>query len=152
MIATVTFEKTTYADLPHKFEAGTPNIVGAVGLGAAIDYVNSIDRVAAEAHEQKLLAYANEQFAGKNALRLYGTAPEKAGILSFAIDGVHPHDIGTILDFEGIAVRAGHHCAQPVMDHFGLPATTRASFGLYTDFDDIDALMLGIDKVLEIFG
>lgn len=152
MIATVTFEKTTYADLPHKFEAGTPNIVGAIGLGAAIDYLDTIDRDAAHAHEMALLAYTNEQFAAMNSVRIYGTAPEKTGLVSFAIDGVHPHDVGTVLDHDGIAVRAGHHCAQPVMDHFGVSATTRASFGLHSDFDDVDALVAGIKQVQEIFG
>jgi cysteine desulfurase/selenocysteine lyase len=152
MIATVTFEKTTYAELPHKFEAGTPNIVGAIGLGAAIDYLATIDRAAADAHEQALLAYTNEQLAGLNSVRIYGTAPQKVGLVSFTIDGAHPHDVGTILDHEGIAVRAGHHCAQPVMDRFGVPATTRASFGLHSDYDDVDALVSGIKLVQEIFG
>jgi len=152
MIATVTFEKTTYADLPHKFEAGTPNIVGAIGLGAAIDYMATIDLDAAHAHEQKLLTYLNQQFAEMDGLRIYGSAPEKVGLASFTIDGVHPHDVGTILDHDGIAVRAGHHCAQPVMDHFGVPATTRASFGLHSDVDDVDALAAGIKLVQEIFG
>jgi cysteine desulfurase / selenocysteine lyase len=152
MIATVTFEKTTYADLPHKFEAGTPNIVGAIGLGAAIDYLATIDLDAAHAHEQKLLTYLNQQFAAMEGLRIYGTAAEKVGLASFTIDGVHPHDVGTILDHDGIAVRAGHHCAQPVMDHFGVPATTRASFGLHSDVDDVDALVTGIKLVQEIFG
>lgn len=152
MIATVTFEKTTYAELPHKFEAGTPNIVGAIGLGAAIDYLATIDRAAADAHEQALLAYTNEQLAGLNSVRIYGTAPQKVGLVSFTIDGAHPHDVGTILDHEGIAVRAGHHCAQPVMDRFGVPATTRASFGLHSDYDDVDTLVSGIKLVQEIFG
>jgi cysteine desulfurase/selenocysteine lyase len=152
MIATVTFEKTTFAELPHKFEAGTPNIVGAIGLGAAIDYLATIDRAAADAHEQALLAYTNEQLAGLNSVRIYGTAPQKVGLVSFTIDGAHPHDVGTILDHEGIAVRAGHHCAQPVMDRFGVPATTRASFGLHSDYDDVDALVSGIKLVQEIFG
>ena len=152
MIATVTFEKTTYAELPHKFEAGTPNIVGAIGLGAAIDYMATIDLDAAHAHEQALLTYLNQQFSGMNGMRIYGTAPDKVGLASFTIEGVHPHDVGTILDHDGIAVRAGHHCAQPVMDHFGVPATTRASFGLHSDFDDVDALVAGIKLVQEIFG
>jgi cysteine desulfurase/selenocysteine lyase len=152
MIATVTFEKTTYADLPHKFEAGTPNIVGAIGLGAAIDYLDTIDLEAAHAHEMALLDYTVEQFSAINSIRIYGSAPDKVGLVSFTIDGVHPHDVGTILDHDGIAVRAGHHCAQPVMDHFGVPATTRASFGLHSDFDDVDALVAGIKLVQEIFG
>ncbi|MDA0338857.1 MAG: cysteine desulfurase [Proteobacteria bacterium] len=152
MIASVTFEKTTYADIPQKFEAGTPNIAGTIGLGAAVDYMNAIDWDAAMAQEQALLAYATEQLQAINSITIYGTAAHKAGIVSFAIEGVHPHDVGTILDFEGIAVRAGHHCAQPVMDKFGVPATTRASFGLHNDFDDVDALVKGVHKVLEIFS
>ncbi|MFN3233263.1 MAG: cysteine desulfurase [Alphaproteobacteria bacterium] len=152
MIATVTFEKTTYADIPQKFEAGTPNIAGVIALGAAVDYVEALDRQAALDHEQALLAYATERLSAMNSITIYGTAADKAAVLSFAIEGVHPHDIGTILDHEGIAVRAGHHCAQPVMDRFGIPATTRASFGIYNDFDDVDALIDGIARVQEIFG
>jgi cysteine desulfurase/selenocysteine lyase len=152
MIATVTFAKTTYADIPARFEAGTPNIAGTIALGAAIDYMESLDRPALMAHEHALLEYATERLQALNSITIYGTAPEKAAVISFAIKGVHPHDVGTILDFEGIAVRAGHHCAQPVMDHFGVPATTRASFGIYNDFDDVDALIRGIAKVQEIFS
>ncbi len=152
MIATVTFEKTTYADIPQKFEAGTPNIAGVVALGAAVDYVEALDRQAALDHEQALLAYATERLSAMNSITIYGTAAEKAAVVSFAIEGDHPHDIGTILDHEAIAVRAGHHCAQPVMDRFGIPATTRASFGIYNDFDDVDALIDGIARVQEIFG
>jgi len=152
MIASVTFARTTYADIPQRFEAGTPNIAGTIALGAAIDYIESFDRQALLAHEHALLEYATERLRANNAITLYGTASDKAAVISFAIEGVHPHDVGTILDFEGIAVRAGHHCAQPVMDRFGVPATTRASFGIYNDFDDVDALMRGIARVQEIFG
>jgi len=152
MISSVTFAKTTYADIPQRFEAGTPNIAGTIALGAAIDYIESFDRQALLAHEHALLEYATERLQALNTVTIYGTAPEKAAVISFAIKGVHPHDVGTILDFEGIAVRAGHHCAQPVMDRFGVPATTRASFGIYNDFDDVDALIGGIAKVQEIFG
>jgi len=152
MISSVTFAKTTYADIPQRFEAGTPNIAGTIALGAAIDYIESFDRQALMAHEHALLEYATERLQALNSITIYGTAAEKAAVISFAIKGVHPHDVGTILDFEGIAVRAGHHCAQPVMDRFGVPATTRASFGIYNDFDDVDALIRGIGKVQEIFG
>jgi len=152
MISSVTWAKTTYADIPQRFEAGTPNIAGTIALGAAIDYIETFDRQALLAHEQALLEYATERLQALNTITIYGTAKEKAAVISFAIKGVHPHDVGTILDFEGIAVRAGHHCAQPVMDRFGVPATTRASFGIYNDFDDVDALIGGITKVQEIFG
>lgn len=151
MIASVTFEKTTYNDLPYKFEAGTPHIAGAIGLGAAMDYVDSFDRALVAAHEQELLAMATAELRALNRVRLIGTAEQKESILSFTIDGVHPHDIGTILDDEGIAVRAGHHCAQPVMDHFGIPATTRASFSMHNGKDDVEALVKGIRRVMEIF-
>lgn len=151
MIASVTFEKTTYNDLPYKFEAGTPHIAGAIGLGAAMDYVDSFDRALVAAHEQELLAMATAELRALNRVRLIGTAEQKESILSFTIDGVHPHDIGTILDDEGIAVRAGHHCAQPVMDHFGIPATTRASFSMHNGEDDVLALVKGIQRVMEIF-
>ncbi len=152
MIASVTFARTTYADIPQRFEAGTPNIAGTIALGAAIDYIESLDRQALLAHEHALLQYATERLQAINAVTIYGTARDKAAVISFAIRGVHPHDVGTILDFEGIAVRAGHHCAQPVMDRFQVPATTRASFGIYNDFDDVDALIRGIAKVQEIFS
>ena len=152
MISSVTWARTTYADIPQRFEAGTPNIAGTIALGAAIDYIESFDRQALLAHEYALLEYATERLQALNTITIYGTAKEKAAVISFAIKGVHPHDVGTILDFEGIAVRAGHHCAQPVMDRFGVPATTRASFGIYNDFDDVDALIGGIAKVQEIFG
>ncbi len=152
MIRSVTFEKTEFAAIPSKFEAGTPNIAGAIGLGAAVDYVESIGLDAVERHEQSLLAYGTERLGEIGGLRLIGTAPHKAGILSFTLAGAHPHDIGTILDRSGIAVRAGHHCPQPVMDRFGVAGTARASLGLYTRFDEIDALADGLAKVKEIFG
>ncbi|MCE5306932.1 MAG: cysteine desulfurase [Acidobacteriales bacterium] len=152
MIRSVTFEKTTYNELPHKFEAGTPNIAGVIGLGAAIDYLNEIDMDAVAAHEIDLLQYATQALERIPGLRLLGTAREKAGVLSFLIDGVHPHDAGTVLDREGVAVRTGHHCAQPVMDRFGIPATTRASLAFYNTREDIDALVAGIHKVKEVFG
>ena len=152
MIRTVTFEKTTYNDLPYKFEAGTPNIAGGIGLGAALDYVNRIglDKIAAYEHE--LLVYGTHALARIPGLRMIGTAREKAAVLSFVIEGIHPHDIGTVLDRQGIAVRTGHHCAQPVMDWFHVPATTRASLAVYNTFAEIDALAAGLTKVKEIFS
>ncbi len=152
MILEVTFEKTTFADLPHKFEAGTPDITGVIGLGAAIDWVNEIgmDRVAA--HEHDLVVYGAEALSAVEGLRLVGTAEEKAAVHSFVLEGAHPHDIGTILDQEGIAVRTGHHCAQPVMERFGVPATVRASFAVYNNRADIDALVRGLAAVREILG
>ena len=152
MIRTVTFEKTTYAGLPNKFEAGTPAIASQIGLGAAIDYLNSIGRERAFQYEHELLSYATERIGPIDGVRLIGTAREKASVLSFTIDGVHPHDIGTILDQEGIAVRAGHHCAQPVMQRLGVPATARASFAFYNTRAEIDALALAIEKVIEVFA
>ncbi len=151
MILSVTFEKTTYNVLPYKFEAGTPNIAGAIALGAAVDYLTGVglDRVAA--HEHALLEYATAQLAAIPGLRLIGTAREKAGVVSFVVDGVHPHDLGTILDYEGVAIRTGQHCAQPVMDRFGVPATARASFALYNRKDEIDALVRGVRKAQEMF-
>ena len=151
MIASVTFEKTTYNRLPHKFEAGTPHIAGVIGLGAAIDYLEGIDAAGRMAHEDDLLKYATEKITALPRVRLIGTAREKTSVLSFVVDGVHPHDIGTILDRDGIAIRAGHHCAQPLMDRFGVPATARASLALYDTLEEIDALAAGIGKVLEIF-
>ncbi len=152
MISSVTFEKTTYNRLPYKFEAGTPNIAAGIALGAAIDFLQDIgmDRIAA--YEHGVLRYATEAFAGIPGVRLIGTAKEKAGVLSFVVDGVHPHDVGTILDQEGIAIRTGHHCAQPVMDFFNLPATARASLALYNTCEEIDALVAGIRKVTEVFS
>jgi cysteine desulfurase/selenocysteine lyase len=151
MIRSVTFEKTTYNALPYKFEAGTPNIAGGIAFGAALDYVTGIGLARIEAHERDLLAYATESLSGIPEATIVGTAPEKAGVLSFVLEGVHPHDIGTVLDREGIAVRTGHHCAQPVMDRFGLPATARASFGLYNTREEVDALVAGIRTVLGMF-
>jgi len=151
MIRSVTFEKTTYAAPPHKFEAGTPNIAGGIAFGAALDYVSAIglDRIAA--HERDLLDYATERLTAIEGLRVVGTAKEKGGVLSFVLEGVHPHDIGTVLDREGIAIRTGHHCAQPVMDRYGLPATARASFGLYNTREEVDALLRAIHKVIGMF-
>jgi cysteine desulfurase/selenocysteine lyase len=152
MIKTVTFEKTTYADLPYKFEAGTPNIAGGIGLGAAFDYLThlGLDQIAAYEHE--LLLYGTEALLRIPGLRIIGTAREKAAVLSFVIEGIHPHDIGTVLDRQGIAVRTGHHCAQPVMDWFHVPATTRASLAFYNTTAEIDALTAGLKKVKEIFS
>ncbi len=152
MIRSVTFEKTIYNSLPYKFEAGTPNIAGGVGLGAAIDYVTGLGLANIARHEQELLAYATEAIAEVPGVRIIGTAREKAGVLSFVLEGVHPHDIGTILDREGVAVRTGHHCAQPVMKRFGVPATARASLGLYNTREEIDALVAGLLQVRKVFG
>lgn len=152
MIENVTFEKTTYAGIPARFEAGTPNIAGAVGLGAAIEYVEAIGAERIAAHEQQLLAYATDALGEIPGLTIIGNAPEKAGVVSFVLDCAHPHDVATILDREGVAVRAGHHCAQPVMQRFGVPATVRASFGLYNTREDVDALVTGLRTVVEVFG
>lgn len=152
MISMVTFEKTQYNSLPYKFEAGTPDIAGVIGLGAAIDYLDAIGLDAIAAHEHELLAYATEAAAEIRGLRLIGTARDKGSILSFALEGVHPHDIGTILDHEGVAIRSGHHCAMPVMDYFHVPATARASFALYNIKEEVDALMAAVRKVKEVFG
>ncbi|MBC8029164.1 MAG: cysteine desulfurase [Pyrinomonadaceae bacterium] len=152
MIKSVTFEKTIYGDLPNKFEAGTPAIASQIGLGAAIDYLSSIDREQATAHEQELLRYATERITAIEGVRVIGTAREKTSVLSFVIDDIHPHDIGTILDQEGIAVRAGHHCAQPVMQRFNVPATARASFAFYNTKEEVDVLARTIEKVVEIFS
>ncbi len=151
MISRVSFEETLYNDLPYKFEAGTPNIAGVIGLGAALDYLEQLDMAAIGAHEDELLHYATTQLQALPGIRLIGTAAAKASILSFCIEGVHPHDISTILDGEGIAIRAGHHCTMPVMTHYGLSATARASFALYNNREDVDALVAGIGKVKEIF-
>ncbi len=152
MIKSVTFEKTIYAELPNKFEAGTPAIASQIGLGAAIDYLNSIDREQAAVHEHELLRYATERVSAIEGVRIIGTARDKASVLSFVIDDIHPHDIGTILDQEGIAVRAGHHCAQPVMQRFKVPATARASFAFYNTKEEVDILASTIEKVIEIFS
>jgi len=151
MIRSVTFEKTEYNELPWKFEAGTPNIAGTIGLGAAVDYLGSIGYEAIRTHESQLLAYALRELSKINSLRLIGQPRHRSGVISFAMGGVHPHDIGTILDHDGICVRAGHHCAQPTMDRFGVPATVRASFGMYNDRDDVDALVAGLGRVQEVF-
>ena len=151
MIASVTFEKTTYNTIPHKFEAGTPPIAAAIGFGAAIDYLSSVDLSMIEAYEQNLINYATIQISNIPGIRIIGSAAEKVAVLSFSVDGVHPHDIGTLLNQEGIAVRTGHHCAQPVMQHFKVPATTRASFAFYNSVDEIDSLILGIQKVQKVF-
>ena len=152
MIRTVTFEKTTYAPIPDKFEAGTPAIAAGIGLGAAIDYLNSIDFAAAAKYEHELLEYATEKLSSIEGVRIIGTAKEKASVLSFTIENVHPHDIGTILDQQGIAVRAGHHCAQPVMQFFDVPATARASFAFYNTRDEVDKLADAVQKVIEVFA
>jgi cysteine desulfurase/selenocysteine lyase len=152
MIRSVTFEKTTYAPLPMKFEAGTPNIEGAVGLGAAVDFLHQLDWNAVAEHEADLLAYANERLSTVAGLRFVGTARRKAAVVSFVMDGVHPHDIGTVLDQEGVAIRTGHHCTQPVMDFFGVPATARASFALYNTRDDVDRLATALRQVRKVFS
>ncbi len=152
MIKSVTFGKTTFAELPNKFEAGTPAIASQIGLGAAIDYLNTIGREQAAVHEHELLRYATERLSAIEGVRIIGTARDKASVLSFVIDEVHPHDIGTILDQEGIAIRAGHHCAQPVMQRFNIPATARASFAFYNTKEEVDVLANTIEKVIEIFS
>ncbi|MNQ30904.1 Cysteine desulfurase [compost metagenome] len=151
MILSVSFDKTLYNKPPYRFEAGTPNMVGAIGLGAAIDFLGGLDAEALAGHEQAVLAYAQEALAAVPGLRLIGTAADKIGVLSFVLDGIHPHDIGTILDREGIAIRTGHHCAQPLMQRYGLAATARASLGCYSNEQDIDALLAGLAKVQEVF-
>jgi len=151
MIASVTFEKTTYNVLPHRFEAGTPDIAAAIGLGAAIDYMNAIGHDAIESYESELVAYAVDALASVSGVTLVGTPKHRAGVVSFTINGVHPHDAGMILDHEGIAIRAGHHCTQPVMDFFEIPATNRASFAFYNTRDEVDRLVAAIAKVNEVF-
>jgi cysteine desulfurase/selenocysteine lyase len=152
MIASVTFDKTIYNRLPYKFEAGTPNIADTIALGAAIEYLEGLGLDRIERHEHDLLTYATRAVEKIPGLTIVGTAKHKAGVLSFTMDNIHPHDIGTILDREGIAVRTGHHCAQPVMQRFGIPATVRASFGLYNTRHEVDALVKGIHKVNEVLG
>ncbi|HLT27488.1 MAG TPA: cysteine desulfurase [Zeimonas sp.] len=152
MIHTVSFEGSTWAEVPQRFEAGTPNIAGVVGLSAAIDYLQSVGLERIAAHEHALLEYATEAARSIPGLRLIGTAPEKAGILSFTIDGIHPHDLGTILDTEGVAIRAGHHCTMPLMKRFGIPGTARASLALYNDESDVDALVAAIRRAQELFS
>ena len=152
MIASVTFAKTTYNQLPYKFEAGTPNIAGVVGMGAAIDYLDTIDRQTALAHEDAVLAYATERLREVPGTRVIGQARDKTGVLSFVMDNAHPHDVGTVLDREGVAVRTGQHCAQPVMDRYGITATIRASLAIYNTREDIDALITALARVREVFG
>lgn len=152
MIRTVSFEKTTFAELPDKFEAGTPAIAAGIGLGAAIDYINSVGLAKAFEYEHELLQYATEKLSAIEGVKIIGTAKEKASVLSFTIENIHPHDIGTILDQEGIAVRAGHHCAQPVMKHFNVPATARASFAFYNTREEVDKLAGAVQKVIEVFA
>jgi cysteine desulfurase / selenocysteine lyase len=152
MILKVTFAKTTYNALPNKFEAGTPNISGGIGLGAAVDFLSGLDRDAAHAHEDALLHHATATLNKIQGLRIVGTAPDKASLVSFVVEGVHPHDLGTILDEDGIAVRTGHHCAMPVMDFFKVPATARASFAFYNTFDEIDRLAAGIERARKLFA
>ena len=152
MIKTVTFAKTTYAEPPAKFEAGTPNIAGAIGLGAAIDYLRGLDWEAVQAHERDLLTYATERLGALPEVELVGTAAHKASVVSFTVRGVHAHDVGTIVDQEGVAIRTGHHCTQPVMDFFGVPATARASFAFYNTRADVDALVSAVQKVTRVFA
>jgi cysteine desulfurase/selenocysteine lyase len=151
MISSVTFEKSTWAELPYKFEAGTPNVAGTIALAVALDWLEGLGLEAVAAHEDEMLGYGTELLSAVPGLRLVGTAPHKAGVLSFVLDGVHPHDIGTILDYEGVAIRTGHHCAQPVMDRYGVPATARASLACFNTREDLDALARGIGKVQEMF-
>jgi cysteine desulfurase/selenocysteine lyase len=152
MIKSVTFEKTIFNDIPHKYEAGTPHIAGAIGLAAAIDYMNLLDWNVVQQYEQMLLRSAHDKLAAIQGLRIIGEAREKAGVVSFILEGIHPHDIGTILDQEGIAIRTGHHCAQPVMQKYGIPATARASFAFYNTIEEVEALVHSIQKVKEVFG
>ncbi len=152
MIKSVTFEKTIYNDLPHKFEAGTPSIASGMGLGAAVEYMNQINLDAVAAFEHDLLVYATAALTKIPRVRIIGKAKEKAAVLSFVIEGIHPHDIGTVLDMEGVAIRTGHHCAQPVMQRFGIPATARASFAFYNTKEEVDILAKGIEKVIEVLG
>jgi cysteine desulfurase/selenocysteine lyase len=152
MILTVTFESSTYNALPYKFEAGTPNITGAVALGAAVDYLTGLDREAVGRHENELLEYATDRLSAVPGLKIIGTAREKVGVVSFVIDGIHAHDIGTIVNDEGVAIRTGHHCAMPVMDFFGVAATARCSLAFYNNEDDVDRLLLGLDKARELFA
>jgi len=152
MIVSVTFEKTVYNRLPYKFEAGTPDIAGVIGLGAALEYVNNLGLENIGAHETALLRYATAAVSSIPGLRIIGTAKDKAGVLSFTLENIHPHDIGTILDQQGVAIRTGHHCSQPVMQHFGVEATARASFGLYNTQEEIDTSLRAIERVREVFA
>ncbi len=152
MISKVTFEETTYNELPHKFEAGTPDIAGAIGLGAAIEYVSNIGIENIIEHETSLLEYSTKQVSEIPGLKIIGDAKEKAGVLSFVLENIHPHDIGTLLDFEGVAIRTGHHCTQPLMQRFNIPATSRASFAMYNTKEEIDVLVNGLKKTIKVFG
>jgi len=152
MISKVTFEETTYNELPHKFEAGTPDIAGAIGLGAAIEYISKIGIDDIKVHEKSLLEYATKQIEEVPGLRIIGKAKEKTSVLSFVLENIHPHDIGTFLDFEGVAIRTGHHCTQPVMQRFCIPATSRASFAMYNTKEEVDVLVNGLKKIIEVFG
>jgi cysteine desulfurase/selenocysteine lyase len=152
MIRSVSFEGSTWAPPPARFEAGTPDIAGVIGLGAAVDYLCGLDRAAAAAWEQELLARATAALEEVPGLRIIGTAREKVAVISFVLEGAHPHDVATILDHEGVAVRAGHHCAQPVMERFGVPATARASFAFYNTPEEVDALAAALWRVKELFG
>ena len=152
MIASVTFEKTTYNSLPYKFEAGTPNIVGGIALGTAIDYMNSVGMEKISGYENSLTVYAANVFSNIEGLKIIGTSKNKAGIISFVLENIHPHDIGTILDFDGIAIRTGHHCTQPVMQRYGVPATARISLGMYNTKDEIDYTAAALKKVFEVFA
>ncbi len=152
MIKEVTFEKTTYAELPHKFEAGTPNICGGIAFGVALDYLNAIGLSAIARYEQQLLEYATTELLGIEGLRIYGTAKEKTAVVSFNIAGLHPYDIGTILDKLGIAVRTGHHCAQPIMDFFKIPGTVRASFSFYNTMEEVNILVAGVKKAKQMLS
>ncbi len=152
MIAEVSFEKTTYADLPHKFEAGTPNICGGIAFGAALDYLNGIGMESIAAYEDELLTYATEKLLGIEGLRIYGQARQKTAVISFNLDGIHPYDVGTLLDKMGIAVRTGHHCAQPIMDFYQIPGTVRASFSFYNTFEEVDRLVAGVEKARQMLS
>jgi cysteine desulfurase/selenocysteine lyase len=152
MISKVTFEETTYNELPHKFEAGTPNIAGAIGLGAAIEYISKIGIDNIKVHEKSLLEYSTKQIEEVPGLRIIGKAKEKTSVLSFVLENIHPHDIGTFLDFEGVAIRTGHHCTQPVMQRYCIPATSRASFAMYNTKEEVDVLVNGLKKIIEVFG
>jgi cysteine desulfurase/selenocysteine lyase len=152
MILNVSFEKTEYNDIPYKFEAGTPNIEGSIGMAAALDYISELGIENIDEYEQELLAYATQQFSAIEGLRIIGSAPHKGSIISFVLDGVHPHDVGTIMDMEGIAVRTGHHCTQPVMDYYNIPATTRVSLSFYNTIEEIDEITRAITKVKELMG
>jgi cysteine desulfurase/selenocysteine lyase len=152
MILSVTFEKTTYNVIPHKFEAGTPPIAAAIGLGAAVDYLSALGMAAIASHEHALLRYATERLGEMPGVRILGTARDKAAVLSFVVEGIHPHDVGTLLNQEGVAVRTGHHCAQPLMKRLGVAATSRASFAFYNTLAEVDALVAGIRSVQKVFA